>query len=196
MEPIGWNWGHCLFQNIPGDELRPFRMPSVFFCFLFFFSFIFINWRLITLQYCSGFCHTLTWISHGFTCLVFSRVVLSPDRWPASQSNLEASWQKAGHERELLCERVCGQTCRVLQRCRVISELEALWMWNRSWIKKLLLFEFGSSFLGQQQLLLRLKMYLRGMRCEGELNPLSWKLSFSVQFLETSRLRGERPSQC
>ena len=31
-----------------------------------FFSFIFISWRLITLQYCSGFCHTLTWISHGF----------------------------------------------------------------------------------------------------------------------------------
>ena len=26
------------------------------------------NWRLITLQYCSGFCHTLTWISHGCTC--------------------------------------------------------------------------------------------------------------------------------
>ena len=34
---------------------------------LFFFPFIFISWRLITLQYCSGFCHTLTWISHGFT---------------------------------------------------------------------------------------------------------------------------------
>ena len=32
----------------------------------FFFSLIFISWRLITLQYCSGFCHTLTWISHGF----------------------------------------------------------------------------------------------------------------------------------
>ena len=27
---------------------------------LFFFSFIFISWRLITLQYCGGFCHTLT----------------------------------------------------------------------------------------------------------------------------------------
>ena len=27
---------------------------------LFFFSFIFISWRLITLQYCNGFCHTLT----------------------------------------------------------------------------------------------------------------------------------------
>ena len=35
-----------------------------------FFSFLFfISWRLITLQYCSGFCHTLTWISHGFTCV-------------------------------------------------------------------------------------------------------------------------------
>ena len=37
--------------------------------FFFFFPFIFISWRLITLQYCSGFCHTLTWISHGFTCI-------------------------------------------------------------------------------------------------------------------------------
>ena len=35
----------------------------------FFFPFIFISWRLINLQYCSGFCHTLTWISHGFTCI-------------------------------------------------------------------------------------------------------------------------------
>ena len=35
----------------------------------FFFPFIFISWRLITLQCCSGFCHTLTWISHGFTCV-------------------------------------------------------------------------------------------------------------------------------
>ena len=31
--------------------------------------FFFISWRLITLQYCSSFCHTLTWISHGFTCI-------------------------------------------------------------------------------------------------------------------------------
>ena len=35
----------------------------------FFFLFIFISWRLITLQYCSVFCHTLTWISRGFTRL-------------------------------------------------------------------------------------------------------------------------------
>ena len=43
-------------------------MPSFYFYFIFF-PLIFISWRLITLQYCSGFCHTLTWISHGFTCV-------------------------------------------------------------------------------------------------------------------------------
>ena len=33
----------------------------IFFFFTYlFFPFIFISWRLITLQYCSGFCHTLT----------------------------------------------------------------------------------------------------------------------------------------
>ena len=44
---------------------------SILWCsaFFFFFSFIFISWKLIALQYCSGFCHTLTWISHGFTCI-------------------------------------------------------------------------------------------------------------------------------
>ena len=44
---------------------------SAFYSFFFSFSFpfIFISWRLITLQYCSGFCHTLTRISHGFTCV-------------------------------------------------------------------------------------------------------------------------------
>ena len=52
---------------------------------LFFFLFIFISWRLITLQYCSGFCHTLTWIIHGFTCVPHpdppSHVPLHPIPW-------------------------------------------------------------------------------------------------------------------
>ena len=30
---------------------------------------IYFNWRLITLQYCGGFCHTFTWISHRCTCV-------------------------------------------------------------------------------------------------------------------------------
>ena len=33
------------------------------------FFFFYFNWRLITLQYCGGFCHTFTWISHGCTCV-------------------------------------------------------------------------------------------------------------------------------
>ena len=41
-----------------------FSLHSFYFLFLFYF---FISWRLITLQYCSGFCHTLTRIIHGFT---------------------------------------------------------------------------------------------------------------------------------
>ena len=35
--------------------------------FYFYFFLIYFNWRLITLKYCSGFFHTLTWISHGCT---------------------------------------------------------------------------------------------------------------------------------
>ena len=34
-----------------------------------FFKLIYFNCKLITFQYCSGFCHTLTWISHGCTCV-------------------------------------------------------------------------------------------------------------------------------
>ena len=43
----------------------PFELVTHYKKWIFFF----ISWRLITLQYCSGFCHTLTWISHGFTCI-------------------------------------------------------------------------------------------------------------------------------
>ena len=49
-------------------------------CFIFLF--IFISWRLITLQYCSGFCHTLTWISHVFTCISPSQSPLPPPSPP------------------------------------------------------------------------------------------------------------------
>jgi len=36
-----------------------------------FLKFIYFNWRLITLQYCGGFCHTFTWIIHGCTCVPY-----------------------------------------------------------------------------------------------------------------------------
>ena len=56
---------HCCFN------LQLSQIVSYIFLFLFppFFPFAYISWRLITLQYCSGFWHTLIWISHGFTCV-------------------------------------------------------------------------------------------------------------------------------
>ena len=55
-------------RQVSSRVLRALRKSHKCFFFLsIFFSFIFIIWKLITLQYCSGFCHTLTWISHGFT---------------------------------------------------------------------------------------------------------------------------------
>ena len=45
--------------TLPSSGLAPQRYCDNIFLFLFF-SFIFISWRLITSQHCSGFCHTLT----------------------------------------------------------------------------------------------------------------------------------------
>ena len=37
--------------------------------FFFFCKLIYFNWRLISLQYCGGFCRTFTRISHGCACV-------------------------------------------------------------------------------------------------------------------------------
>ena len=66
---------YCFITLYIINDGKPFCICLLAVCIFFgenaylFFSFIFISWRLITLQYCSGFCHTLTWISHGFTCI-------------------------------------------------------------------------------------------------------------------------------
>ena len=74
-----WGSGHFLQTSI----------------FTFFFPFIFISWKLITLQYCSGFCHTLTWISHGFTCIPH------PDPPPTSLST-RSLWGFPVHQPQAL----------------------------------------------------------------------------------------------
>ena len=54
----------------PQKSLRTKLVEVMEFQLSYFIFFpIFISWRLIPLQYCSGFCQTLTWISHGFTCV-------------------------------------------------------------------------------------------------------------------------------
>ena len=35
----------------------------------FFHLYIYFNWRIVTLQYCHGICHTSVWISHRHTCV-------------------------------------------------------------------------------------------------------------------------------
>ena len=56
-------------RQICRSRPRAFSLSLLLFYFIYIYIFFFISWRLITLQYCSGFCHTLTWISHGYTCI-------------------------------------------------------------------------------------------------------------------------------
>ena len=51
--------------------------------FSLFKKIIYFNWRILYLQYCGGFCHTLTWITHGYTCVSPSWTPL----WPPSPSH-------------------------------------------------------------------------------------------------------------
>ena len=49
---------------------------------LIFFKLIYFNWRIITLQYCDGLCHTSTWISHKCTCVPPSWILFAPPSPP------------------------------------------------------------------------------------------------------------------
>ena len=51
------------------DICLHYLFRSFSFVCLLIIIFLNFNWRLITLQYCGGFCHTFTVISHGCTCV-------------------------------------------------------------------------------------------------------------------------------
>ena len=84
------NWSTSLVSLI-FHVIKSFTFPWMYLCmysllsfntpnlFIYLFHSFFISWRLIALQYCSGFCHTLTWISRGFTCVPHPS---SPSRLP------------------------------------------------------------------------------------------------------------------
>ena len=59
----------------------------------------YFNWRLITLQYCSGFRHTFTWISQGCPCVPHPE---SPRPLP-SPSRPSGSTQCTSPERPVSC---------------------------------------------------------------------------------------------
>ena len=58
--------------------------------FLFFFSIFVFNWKIIALQYCVGFCHMSTWISHRYTYV--------PSLWecPPTPPHPSRLWQIPG----------------------------------------------------------------------------------------------------
>ena len=60
--PLNFFFGFAYLASI-------LRLSAYFHDSLWPFFFFFFNWRLTTLQYCGGFCHTFTWISHGCTCV-------------------------------------------------------------------------------------------------------------------------------
>ena len=71
----------------------------IYFLVCFFLGF-FISWRLITLQYCSGFCHTLTWISHGYTFKGWEKPETGKGRNPEdviSGEDPASAWPYEGH---------------------------------------------------------------------------------------------------
>ena len=68
--PVFFFWFLNLFSFSLPLPLSFYRHLSFFFVIWTFFSFLRIylfDWRVITLQYCDGFCHTSVWISHRYT---------------------------------------------------------------------------------------------------------------------------------
>ena len=105
----------CQYFKVYCQTIKKFTKIDVNFCYFlifcickwkmkhffsfFFCSFFFFNWRLITLQYCHGFCHSFTWNSHG-------GVMCSPS-WtphpPLSPSHPSGSSQCTSPEHPVSC---------------------------------------------------------------------------------------------
>ena len=78
----------CFF-NVPVDVSNLISGSptfSFFLCFFFFFFGFYLaicfTFFLFFYFYCSGFCHTLKWISHGFTCVPHPDPPLPPSSPP------------------------------------------------------------------------------------------------------------------
>ena len=84
-------------SSIPGSGRCPREGKGYPLQYSLFFKilFIYFNWRLITLQYCGGFCHTLMWISHRYTCV--------PPSWKALPPHASGLSQSTGFERPASC---------------------------------------------------------------------------------------------
>ena len=75
-----WGCGLLLWASQAGQFQGEVKVvPGASFLRFFLLKLILIfNWRIIALQYCIGFCHTATWISH--------RYAMSPPSWTSFPS--------------------------------------------------------------------------------------------------------------
>ena len=90
---------HCMFISSSWAKCI-IDVSSCPHCFTTHFKkLIYFNWRLITLEYCGGFCHTLTWISLGYTCVPLAWTPLPPPS-PSHPSGLS---QCTGFECPVSC---------------------------------------------------------------------------------------------
>ena len=75
-------WQVTLFNIIQDRETVSEENPGFFLFKLINFYFIFnFYWKIIGLQYCAGFCHTSTWVSHRYTyvpCILNLPPISSP----------------------------------------------------------------------------------------------------------------------
>ena len=85
------------------DNIIPMAESKEVLKSLFFFPFlqIYFNWRIITLQYCDGFCCTTRWIGHRYTCA-------PPPSWTPSLPN-QSLWVLPEHWLWVPC--FMHQTC-------------------------------------------------------------------------------------
>ena len=95
-----WSTREVMGANIYIYPLTPIAFSWVVTCVSSLYICIYLfNLRLITLQYCSGFCYTLTWISHGYTFVPHPISQGSPSTLALSAlshaSNLD--WQSISH---------------------------------------------------------------------------------------------------
>ena len=94
IKPVSPSLAGGFFRTEPPGKLPAKLFLELCCFFFFFFSFIFISWRLITSQHCSGFCHTLTWTSHGFTCIPHPDPPLPPPSLPDSSGSSQCTRPK------------------------------------------------------------------------------------------------------
>ena len=63
-----WHWKHQVLTTEPPRNSHWFIIFADI-SHSDFLKLVYFNYRLIALQYCGGFCHTSTWISHGCACV-------------------------------------------------------------------------------------------------------------------------------